>query len=507
MGTTNNRFINSQPIQKEKKLKYAIYHNQGLNEYIYKFDVNLPDLDPPEFIFIIDKSGSMAWIFEEIITNTIPKVLDSLGYENRKIHLITFNNDVQYLRISQSELKKRNPKSSGGTYMAKTYDILENIFNNSIGKCNNFRILIISDGMLHDQEETKKKGELFYEKYKNAFKINSQCIRVKTSSEEPDTGGIVSFLKFNNVKCCDLVNQEINKKKSLPKVIFDLFIDDGLIGSNIKIIGDDANFKNFPWENPSKTQPFKNGKYIFFSDKENHLYIVNEKDKILLKCEKGEEINTNNYESIVGQKINNSFQRYSVNRILNTEESKKENKLIYNYFQNLTQKVKRENENDKTLEYLKNKIDILNKTNVSNLNEDIKALYIKDIDEKNIDYNKYGKKYNEEDFRSKVSEVGKKIGAKPLYYSFLLYYALPRVSIMDKAIIIGSLGYLISPIDLIPDYIPVIGLMDDISVLTWAVYKIASNSRNIDDEVRRRARNRLRTIFADMTDEEIDRLL
>ena len=130
----------------------------------------------------------------------------------------------------------------------------------------------------------------------------------------------------------------------------------------------------------------------------------------------------------------------------------------------------------------------------SNLNEDIKAL----------DYKQYRENYNEKDFWIKIKKVGTKIGVKPLYASFLLYNALPKVSLLDKAIIIGSLGYLISPLDLIPDYIPVIGLMDDIGVLTWAVYRIG---RNIDDEVKRKARNNLKEIFADMTDEEIDRLL
>ena len=47
--------------------------------------------------------------------------------------------------------------------MAKSYDILEKILYNLKEKCNNFRILIISDGKLDDQEETKKKGELLYE--------------------------------------------------------------------------------------------------------------------------------------------------------------------------------------------------------------------------------------------------------------------------------------------------------------------------------------------------------
>ena len=94
-----------------------------------------------------------------------------------------------------------------------------------------------------------------------------------------------------------------------------------------------------------------------------------------------------------------------------------------------------------------------------------------------------------------------------MYFAFLLYYALPKVSISDKAIIIGSLGYLISPIDLIPDFIPVVGLMDDASVLSLAIYKIISNSNNIDDEVKRKARIKFKEIFSNMSDVEIDRLI
>ena len=149
----------------------------------------------------------------------------------------------------------------------------------------------------------------------------------------------------------------------------------------------------------------------------------------------------------------------------------------------------------------------INKTDVNNLDEEIKALYIKDIDEKNIDYKKYGKNYNEKDFWSKVRNVGQKIGAKPLYAVFSLYYAIPKVSLLDKTIIIGSLGYLISPFDLIPDFIPVIGLMDDIGVLTWAFYRISANARNIDDEVKGKTRNKLKEIFPNMSEEEINRLL
>ncbi len=40
-----------------------------------------------------------------------------------------------------------------------------------------------------------------------------------------------------------------------------------------------------------------------------------------------------------------------------------------------------------------------------------------------------------------------------------------RVSILPKALLVLTLAYVISPFDVIPDFIPVIGEMDDIAVV------------------------------------------
>ena len=84
-----------------------------MNEYIYKLDVKIPISDPPEFIFIVDKSASMGSTFNDIISKIIPGVLNSLGYGNKEIHLITFDNKVNYLIISQSQLKNSKIISGG----------------------------------------------------------------------------------------------------------------------------------------------------------------------------------------------------------------------------------------------------------------------------------------------------------------------------------------------------------------------------------------------------------
>ncbi|MBN8707065.1 MAG: DUF1232 domain-containing protein [Bacteroidetes bacterium] len=50
----------------------------------------------------------------------------------------------------------------------------------------------------------------------------------------------------------------------------------------------------------------------------------------------------------------------------------------------------------------------------------------------------------------------------------------PDAAWWAKAIAIGALIYLISPIDAIPDFIPVVGLTDDVGVILLAVSQVLS---------------------------------
>ena len=52
-----------------------------------------------------------------------------------------------------------------------------------------------------------------------------------------------------------------------------------------------------------------------------------------------------------------------------------------------------------------------------------------------------------------------------------LYYALkdPRVPFFAKTIIIFVVGYALSPIDLIPDFIPVLGYLDDLVIVPFGI--------------------------------------
>ena len=63
-----------------------------------------------------------------------------------------------------------------------------------------------------------------------------------------------------------------------------------------------------------------------------------------------------------------------------------------------------------------------------------------------------------------------------------------KVSIKDKAIIIGALGYLISPLDIVPDAIPIAGLGDDLTVLIYVLHKIWGN---VGEDVKTKAHAKL----------------
>lgn len=82
----------------------------------------------------------------------------------------------------------------------------------------------------------------------------------------------------------------------------------------------------------------------------------------------------------------------------------------------------------------------------------------------------YGGNYSEGGFWSVLGKVGKKV-AKP---ALTLFYVHKEDSTPTrvKTLIIGALGYLILPVDLIPDFIPVAGWTDDLAALL-AVIKMA----------------------------------
>ena len=110
------------------------------------------------------------------------------------------------------------------------------------------------------------------------------------------------------------------------------------------------------------------------------------------------------------------------------------------------------------------------------------------------DLQKYKDKFSQQNCIEKIQRIAKRAGAKLVYIALILYYLMQsdKVSLKDKAIIIGALGYLISPIDVVPDAIPIAGLADDLAVLLYALGKVWSQ---VDDNLKDKAKEKLSKWF------------
>ena len=110
------------------------------------------------------------------------------------------------------------------------------------------------------------------------------------------------------------------------------------------------------------------------------------------------------------------------------------------------------------------------------------------------DFMNYGNKFSKQDFVEKIARIAKGAGSKLVYTALILYYTLqsPKVSTTNKAMIIGALGYLISPLDVVPDAIPIAGLADDLAVLIFVLKKVWTD---VDPDIQVKARKRLSKWF------------
>jgi uncharacterized membrane protein YkvA (DUF1232 family) len=114
---------------------------------------------------------------------------------------------------------------------------------------------------------------------------------------------------------------------------------------------------------------------------------------------------------------------------------------------------------------------------------------------------KYSKYYSEEKFQDKILKIAKSAGVKVLYPALILYFSLVSKNFpkKEKYWIIGALGYLILPFDIIPDFIPVLGYIDDLIALIFVIKK---TSDNITPDITEKAKAKVRDIFGKVDESE-----
>ena len=84
--------------------------------------------------------------------------------------------------------------------------------------------------------------------------------------------------------------------------------------------------------------------------------------------------------------------------------------------------------------------------------------------------------YSDKSFWDKLYGYAKDAGYEVVTKALVLYYTAmdSETPSWAKASIFGALGYFISPIDAIPDFIPVVGFSDDLAAIVACTYAVAS---------------------------------
>ena len=122
---------------------------------------------------------------------------------------------------------------------------------------------------------------------------------------------------------------------------------------------------------------------------------------------------------------------------------------------------------------------------------------------KKADVDKFADSYSESGLFDKITGNVKKAGLTLIYKALQLFYVAknPNVPMKIRAAIIAPLGYFISPIDFIPDLMPFVGYTDDAAVIATAMVIAQAY---VDDEVKRNAKEKIRSLFGDGAVSELD---
>lgn len=89
--------------------------------------------------------------------------------------------------------------------------------------------------------------------------------------------------------------------------------------------------------------------------------------------------------------------------------------------------------------------------------------------------------YSDKRLKNKIMKYAVHAGRILIEAVLTLYYALndPDTPAWARAVILGALGYFISPLDLCPDYIPAIGFSDDLIVVLHAMAILAAHVKQV----------------------------
>lgn len=354
-------------------------------------------------IVVLDRSGSMGDFVPRFVNRILPNIFRILNYDNNDvITLITFDSTPNKYTMSIQEMKNFKIKCQGQTYMAPGIKTLTDFIRHELPKTYHaLRLLTISDGEVHDPNPVQTAATQLASLIKNDFMINSQAVRLFTSSSQPDTRAVSSLLQLNNVSNVNLLDLKTSLTDAeISATIASLFSGDSLHRHAI-LKAEEAILKSSPWQtSKNDTISLFPGENLFWLSElpTGNLTVGQTTVKISMQ----HSLTIDTYENLLKNKIDYYINQMKILKIVNTVESQNEVSEIMNYFQNIESTLL-SNEKDvevllndsslrARLQYLKNTIvrkkksfvmrmsQIANDDKVSQLNSAQQAEYLRAVD-------------------------------------------------------------------------------------------------------------------------------
>ncbi|CAF0807666.1 unnamed protein product [Adineta ricciae] len=337
------------------------------------------------------------------VNQILPSIFKALGYHSDDvITLITFDNQANVFDMPLKNFTTFAIKCQGGTYMATGITALTDFILNKLSKdCRSLRLLTISDGEVADQQLVQSLATQLATLIKNDFIINSQAVRLFTSSAQPDTRAVSSLLQLNNVSSVNLLDLRTDLENELiASTIASLYSDDSL-DRNALLKSDEAILKSNPWQSTTyDTIPLFSGENLFWLSKlpTGNLTVGDSNVEVHMQ----QSLTVDGYEKLLKTKIDYYINQMKILKVVNTKESLDEINKMMAYFQNMESSLSANEDdvqallNDSSLrarvQYLKASIarrkksfvmrmsQIANDDKVSQLNSAQQAEYLRVVD-------------------------------------------------------------------------------------------------------------------------------
>ncbi|XP_037043082.1 trichohyalin-like isoform X5 [Bradysia coprophila] len=203
------------------------------NEYLASIYVNSSKMiNNSSTTVILDRSGSMNEQTSRFVTVIIPMVMSILGYDhNYRVNLITFAAESKTYRKTCSQLKvatgiMSKGKTNFGPAIAALRELLE--LHERQSPSIPMRVLTISDGEINDPNDAiREMKKLVNFLATSDLTINSQAVRLFTSSSQPDTKALSYMLRLNNTVVTRLYDARTNEAdRNIADNIARLFLMD-----------------------------------------------------------------------------------------------------------------------------------------------------------------------------------------------------------------------------------------------------------------------------------------